>query len=262
MIKIAFLFLVTSHITHESVWQDFFKGHDERCSIYVHSKESLDATSAFKLNELAVKVETTWERTMRAQIALLKEALRDPLNEKFVFVSGDSVPIQTFNFVYQQLMQHPLSIFNYHWNHHQDRDSSFYHPMRILEGIPDDKQFKNSQWVVLNRKHAEMMVKDQEILPLVAQSVCDNEHYPSTFLAMHTLLSEVVNQPTMLTLWHRGYSHPFTFTDMDDRYQTEQLTEAMNQGILFARKIDEKCDIAKLQNLINKYARKVEYAVP
>jgi hypothetical protein len=218
--------------------------------------------SAFKLHEMAVKVDTTWERTMRAQIAMLKEALRDSLNEKFVFVSGDSVPIQKFDFVYQQLMQHPLSIFNYSWNNHQDPDSTFYYLKRVLEGIPSDKQFKNSQWVVLNRKHAEMMVKDNEIISLVVQSDCDNEHYPSTFLAMHHLLREVVNQPTMLTLWHRGYAHPFIFTNMEDRYQTEQLSEAMNQGILFARKVDKKCDIGKLQTLINKYARKVDHVIP
>jgi len=243
MIKIAFLFLVTSHITHESIWQNFFKGNDERSSIYVHVKESLDATSAFKQHEMATKVETTWERTMCAQIALLKEALKDPTNEKFVFVSGDSLPIQKFNFVYQQLMQHSLSIFNYSWNNHQDPDSTFYYPKRKLDGIPYEKQFKNSQWVVLSRKHAEMMVEDNEIISQVIQSTCDNEHYPSTFLAVQNLLSEVVNQPTMLTLWHRGYAHPFTFNDMDDRYQTEQLSEAMNQGILFARKFDKQCNV-------------------
>jgi hypothetical protein len=258
MIKIAFLFLVTSHITHESVWQNFFKGNDERCSIYIHSKDSLDPASAFKQHEMATKVATTWERTMRAQVAILKEALKDPSNEKFVFVSGDSVPIQKFDFVYQQLMQHSLSVFNYSWNNHQDPDSTFYYPKRKLEGISYDKQFKNSQWVVLSRKHAQMMVDDDEVISRVVQSTCDNEHYPSTFLAMQNLLSEVVNQPTMLTLWHRGYAHPFTFSDMDDRYQTEQLTEAMNQGVLFARKFDKQCDVEKLQNLIDKYARKVD----
>ena len=79
---------------------------------------------------------------------------------------------------------------------------------------------------------------------------------PTTFLAMHNLLHEVVNQATTLTVWHRGYSHPFTFTNMRDRYQSELLIEAMNQGILFARKFDQKCDIQQLQGMINKYARK------
>jgi hypothetical protein len=258
MIKIAFLFLITSHITHEPVWRNFFEGNHERYSIYIHSKETLDKTSAFKQYEMAIKVATTWERTMAAQIAMLKEALQDPLNEKFVFVSGDSVPIQKFDFVYQQLMQHSLSIFNYSWSSHQDPDSTFYYPKRILNGIPYEKQFKNSQWIVLNRKHAEMMVKDSEILSLIVQTPCDNEHYPSTFLSMQNLLSEVVNQPTMLTLWHRGYAHPFTFTDMNDRYQIEQLAEAMNQGVLFARKFDKKCDVGQLQTLIDKYAREAE----
>jgi hypothetical protein len=258
MIKIAFLFLTIANIIHEPIWHDFFKGHDSHYSIYIHAKEEFDNTSVFKQYEMPTKVPTTWENTMEAQIEMLREALKDPLNEKFIFLSGDSLPIQHFDYVYQQIMQHPLSIFNYSWNNHQDADSSFYYAGRILKGIPSDKQHKNSQWIILNRKHAIMMVEDKEFITTITQYPCDNEHYPSTFLAMHGLLHEVANQPTMLTIWNRGYDHPFTFKSVEDRYQAELLTEAMNQSILFARKFDKKIKQDQLVTLIEKYARPAE----
>lgn len=258
MVKIAFLFLTLANILHEPIWENFFKGHDNAYSIYIHAKDEFDATSPFKQYEMKTKIPTTWENTMEAQIEMLREALKDPLNEKFIFLSEDSLPIQNFDYVYQQIMQHPLSIFNYQWNNHQDKDSSFYWEGRILNGIPFDKQHKNSQWIVLNRKHAVMMVEDKEIIATVAQCSCDNEHYPSTFLAMHDLLHEVVNKATMLTVWNRGYAHPFTFTSVKDRYQAELLTEAMNQGILFARKFDQTMKEEELATHITKYARSAE----
>ena len=186
---------------------------------------------------------------------MLKEALKDPLNNKFIFVSGDAVPIQHFDYVYKQVLQHPLSIIHYSWNHHQDQNSSFYSACRILHGIPADKQFKNSQWVILNRKHAELMVQDQSIVATVVKFPCNDEHYPSTFLAMHNLLHEVVNQAATLTVWQRGQNHPLTFKNMQDPYESELLVEAMNQGVLFARKFDQKCDMGQLQSMVNTYAR-------
>ncbi len=235
--KIAFLFLVISSISYESVWEKFFSGNLDRATIYIHSKEPFDPKSVFKHYEMPEKAPTSWEHTMRAQIAMLKAALEDPENTKFVFVSNDSLPIQQFDYIYQQLTKHQFSIFPYWRNHHQYQDSSFYYAPRIVADIPADKQYINPQWVVLNRKHAELMVRDQSIIEKVEVLTADNEHYPSTFLAMHDLLhTEVINQSVMFVEWHRGYKHPYTFTNLEDRYQAELLTEAIIKGVLFARK--------------------------
>jgi hypothetical protein len=262
VIKIAFLFLTISNIVHERVWENFFQGHESAYSLYIHAKETVDVTSVFKKHEMTTKVPTSWGYLMPAQIELLKEALKDPLNKKFIFCSDDSAPIQNFDYVYQQVLQHPLSIADYLWNHHQDRDNPRYVPRRILKGIPSDKQFKNSQWVILNRKHAEMMVKDTKVIDIVTQYFCADEHYPITFLAMHNCLHEVVNQATTLYVWRpfpeRPGPHPLVFNNVKDFYQKALLVRAMNQGVLFARKFDKNCDMETVQAWVKKYGYKAE----
>lgn len=258
MLKIAFLFLTIGNISHEPVWQRFFQGHEQQHSILVHAKETIEQDSIFKRYEMTTKIPTTWANTMKAQIAMLEQALQDPKNEKFIFLSGDCLPLQKFEYVYQQIMQHPLSIIPYWWNNHQDPDSSYYFAKRTLHGIPADKQFKNSQWVVLNRKHAQMMVDDTSIIDIVSKYPCDNEHYPSTFLAMHNCLKEAVNQQTTFTLWHRGYKHPFTFGNLEDRWQFDTLLEVINQGMLFARKFENNFNEEQFQKMVDKYALKPE----
>ena len=78
--KIAFLFLTVSDIFHESVWVKFFKTHEDYYSLYVHPKTDLAAGSFFARAQIQQREETRWENTMKAQIALLREALKDPAN--------------------------------------------------------------------------------------------------------------------------------------------------------------------------------------
>ena len=109
---------------------------------------------------------------MKAEIALLKEALKDPANTKFVFLSESTIPIMPFDGVYKHLLSHPSSEFPYYKN--MDTTRSFGKIKHI---------YKNPQWIVLNRKHAQLMVEDNDLINYLAQIPYDNEHYPATFLA-------------------------------------------------------------------------------
>jgi len=83
MPKISFLFLIISSIFHEYYWTDFLKGHGNQYSIYIHSKEPIDNTSHFKKHAISQKIETTHYNTMRAQVELLRESLKDPDNRTY-----------------------------------------------------------------------------------------------------------------------------------------------------------------------------------
>lgn len=268
MFKIAFLFLTISGMYHEGHWQDFFKNNDGRYSIYIHSKESLKETnSLFKNYEIPAKVETTWENTMRAQIALLKEALKDLQNEKFVFLSESTIPLQDFDTVYDAVMATDKSIFPYCENVHQDktRSGTFwnyhnYQPHQILYPIPAKLQFKNPQWVILNRKHAQLMVDDTLFIDIVTRYICDNEHYPSTFLAIKGLLhSEVMNLQTTYDDWiaTSSPSSPYTFTNLKDADQFKIIVRALQMKLysqqmqyLFGRKFAKECDLSPLDSYL------------
>lgn len=267
MVKIALLFLTISSIYHEKHWQDFLKGNEDRYSVYVHSKEPLAETSAFKQYEIPEKVESTWANTMKAQIALLKQALKDPLNEKFIFLSESTIPLQSFDTVYDFVTSTDKSIFPFCANVHQDKSRSGtfwdyhnYQPSRILYPIPTHLQYKNHQWVILNRKHAQMMVDDTLFIDIVSRYVCDGEHYPSTFLAIKKLLDiEVLNQQTTYDDWiaTTSASHPYTFTNLAEPEQLKLISKALQKKLysqqfmyLFGRKFAQECDLSPLDSYL------------
>jgi hypothetical protein len=257
--KIAFMFLVGAQIYYESLWQHFFDQADKtQYSITLHAKFDFDHNSLFKSYEMPIKVESSWHYTMRAQLALLAEALKDPDNQKFIFISGDAIPLQSFAYIYQEVMKHDYSIFPYWWNHHQDPTSQFYLKARTLIGIPAHQQYINPQWVILNREHAQAMVDDTTILPLVLQTVLDNEHYPSTFLATQGRLSEVIKQEIMFVFWQSGKDSPYVFSDMHDPFQRGQIVEAIIRGKFFARKFTAACNPESIQALIDQYGCKTD----
>lgn len=242
--KIAFLFLIISNINHENIWLNFFNHHQEHFSLYIHSKETMPASSAFKKFEMATKVPTTWQNTMNAQIELLREALKDKDNQKFIFLSESTIPLQPFDFVYETLMSNSKSQFAYEHN---------YHPDRVWESIPTDKSLKNSQWVVLNRKHAELMVKDTTLINIMTKSHYDNEHYPSNFLAMNNLLHEIEQTDRTLAVWPKqGIVHPVNFKKLKQNKYTPLLIDAIKEEkYLFARKFDKTCNLNDLKRYLS-----------
>lgn len=267
MLKIAFLFLTIADVYHEHYWQDFFKYHEPQYSVYIHSKEPLSENSFFKSHEIESKISTTWENTMKAQIELLREALKDPCNDKFIFVSESTIPLQDFDTIYESLIARDKSIFSFCPNPHQDpqRVGTFwgyhnYQPKRILYPIPARLQYRNSQWVILSRKHAQLMVDDTKYIEMITRHICDQEHYPSTFLAIKGLLDEVANCQTTYDDWiiTSSPAHPFTFTDLTEEKQIKPLIKAIQGGLysnpnmyFFARKFEKDCDLSPLDTYLS-----------
>lgn len=240
--KLAFLFLTIANVYHEQTWINFFADHQLEYSLYVHSKQRLSKNSFFKPHEIPVKVDTSWENTMNAQRELLKEALKDPANEKFIFLSESTIPLQSFDAVYTKLMAHASSQFNFYRNPHAYR--SFGH-------LKAHDLYKNSQWVVLNRKHAELMVHDDSLITIMTAEPHDQEHYPSTFLAQHGLLHEVVKKDITLCIWNGVDAHPHSFTDLaTDMHLSKLIKIIENQRFLFARKFDKTCDLSALKGYL------------
>jgi hypothetical protein len=247
MLKIAFLFLTISGIYHEEYWQDFFRGNEQKYSIHVHSKYDLNTHSWFKQFELPYKMENSWARTMKCQIGMLKEALKDPDNQMFIFCSQNTLPLQSFDFIYDELISIGKSMFKHEKNPHMDpEDKGAYQQYRVLKPIPEEKQHKNSQWIILNRKHAQMMVNDEQIIRIISCYPCDQEHYPSTFLALHGMLNEVHKREGTLVAWHMNNHPPYIFKDLDIKQEYQTLTDAITYGTYFVRKVDEKCKLKPL----------------
>ena len=252
MLKIAFLFLIVSSIYHEQHWQDFFTGNEHRFSLYIHTKNPLPPSSFSSRYEIPKRVSTSWAHTMQAQLELLKEALKDPDNAKFVFVSESTIPLKSFDAIHQQLMATNKSMFYYEKSQHHDKNYSNYEPRRDLKPFTPEYQYKNAQWVILNRTHAQLMAQDNHYRRLLVNRFSDQEHYPSTFLAIKGLLHEVMRKDMTYVDWTRRsrvpktHPYPYYFYDMTNPEDYNMIVQAIEKGFLFARKFTKDCDLSPL----------------
>ena len=101
--KIAFLFILLDNPNFPSVWDAYFKGHEEQISTYIHPKYPKQNT--WKRECVIPELhETGWGYIVSAYVALLSKALEDPKNEKFIFVSESCLPVKSFDDMFSRIM--------------------------------------------------------------------------------------------------------------------------------------------------------------
>ncbi|KAI7724883.1 hypothetical protein M8C21_025809 [Ambrosia artemisiifolia] len=171
--KIAFLFLARNRLPLDLVWDQFFQGENEnRFSIYVHSRPGflfnrLTTRSRYFLDrQVNNSIQIYWgEASMiQAEIILLQHALMDPFNERFAFLSDSCIPLYNFSYTYDYIMSASTSFVD----SFADTKEGRYNP-KMDPVIPVHDWRKGSQWVILTRKHAEIIVKDSVVFPMFQQ---------------------------------------------------------------------------------------------
>ncbi|XP_048493808.1 glycosyltransferase BC10 isoform X2 [Beta vulgaris subsp. vulgaris] len=147
--KIAFLFIARNRLPLDFVWDVFFQAdNNNRFTVFVHSRPGFlfskaTTKSPYFLNrQVNGSVQIDWgEASMiQAERILLQKALVDHTNERFVFLSDSFADTK------------------------EGRYNPKMHPV-----VPVNNWRKGSQWVVLNRKHAETVVKDETVFPVFQQ---------------------------------------------------------------------------------------------
>ncbi|XP_016440676.1 glycosyltransferase BC10 isoform X2 [Nicotiana tabacum] len=98
---------------------------------------------------------------IQAERILIQHALMDPLNERFVFLSDSCIPLYNFSYTYDYIMSTPNSFVD----SFADTKEGRYNP-KMDPLIPVQSWRKGSQWAVLNRKHADIAVKDERLFPM------------------------------------------------------------------------------------------------
>ena len=176
--KIAFLFLTRNNIKQPQLWYDFLSDGNGKCNLYVHTKER-DKLSQQLLIDHQIKdhIHTEWGHSnlLTATNALIKEALKDKTNKKFVLVSESCIPLHIFDIFYNVLLEQPKTLnksFLYtkltpiveDASTQLMKDSAYLQlcrngdPSKELN-ITWDNMMRNSQWMILNRFHAEIIGK-------------------------------------------------------------------------------------------------------
>lgn len=244
MKKLAFCFLIYDDINHEELWHMFFKNVDpNKYSIYIHYKidKELKFFNKYKLTNC---IETKYAHIslVKAQNILLQEALTDNSNTNFIFVSGSCIPLTSFNHVYDFLNS------EYSYFGMFPREQCFPR-CNILYGFVKREYIqKASQWTILNRKHASLMIESTEYLAWYENIYAADEHCYIINIYINNLQNEIIHLETTFTNWAAKGCSPKNYETINK----EDLHNLLKSKALFGRKFDKKCqDSLQTEQYIN-----------
>ncbi|XP_022859639.1 uncharacterized protein LOC111380342 [Olea europaea var. sylvestris] len=269
--KIAFLFLTNSDIHFAPIWQLFFNNHLGLYNIYIHADPSSKITppgGVFEGRFIAAK------RTQRATPTLISAERRllatalldDSLNSYFALVSPSCIPLHSFQFMYNSLFIKPIT-------ESTSSSSQISTPLyrSFIEILHDDPYLKDryisrgkdvmlpevpfnrfrvgSQFFVLTRQHALVVIKDRRLwrkfrLPCHNLDSCyPEEHYFPTLLSM-----EDPHGCTHYTLTRVNWTgstdgHPYTYgpAEISSKLIRELRVSNSSYSFMFARKFSPDC---------------------
>lgn len=255
--KIALCFLIYDKINHEQIWYDYLKNIDpNKYNIYIHYKTNkpLRYFNDYKLQNC---IETCWGclSIVLAQNLILKEALKDPLNQHFIWLSGSCIPIKTFNYVYNYLDV------NYSYYNMFPNSQIFPRANYALNYIEKNKIKKANMASIINKKHAELFVNNDDNIKKWFKYVdVPDEHAYISLLYHYNLQNELILTDDIaagaiiFAQWrhmknYKIFNKSIKINDYTYKYICpEELEYLINSDSLFARKFTPECK--GLENLI------------
>lgn len=241
--KIALLFLTIDDLNHSKLWYDYLKNHLDKFNIYFHSKYP-PKHFFFCHFRIAKICPTSWGKTCLAERELLREAVNNPENFKFVLLSESCVPLVDPKTLYNRLTSDEYSYLS--WG------NPWWEPThgRELTALPKEHRKVNQQWFSLNRYHAEVCAYDETVTEIIESFPISNEDYPASLLSFYNSLDKISNVFVTFVDWTRSDgARPYSF-DYFNAYDAQLLQKAQADGYLFARKFTPRFSDAFLYKLI------------
>ncbi|EEF48671.1 conserved hypothetical protein [Ricinus communis] len=277
-LKIAFLFLTNSDLYFAPLWDKFFKSHEHLYNIYVHADPSVNITrpaGVFKTHLMS-----NAKRTYRASPTLVSATRRllataildDPANIFFAVVSQYCIPLHSFNYVYNSL------VFSNSFDltsSDSDPESTQYgvrvqyksfieviskEPRlwkryiargrySLMPEVPFEKFRVGSQFFVLTRRHALMVIKDVNLWkkfkkPCYRADECyPEEHYFPTLLSMADPKGCTHYTLTRVNWTGTTNGHPYTYrpSEISPALIRDLRKSNYSSSYLFARKFSPDC---------------------
>lgn len=267
--KISFCFLIYDKINNEELWYNYFKKIDpDKYNIYIHYKKDtpLKYLDKFKLSST---VDTCWGclSIVLAQNHILKEAIKDPNNQHFIWLSQACIPLKPFNYIYNT-----LDTTKSYFNLFPDSDR-FPRANNLLKYISKDKIKKAAMPSVINRKHAELFIYNEWELNNWFKNIKNvDELAYITLLHYYNLEEELVLTDFMaadsvvFAPWVKMKNYkPFKksgtyFWKIPTMYYKicqEELAYLIDSKSLFARKFIDNC--SGLESLLDKLSQHKYY---
>jgi hypothetical protein len=202
--------------------------------------------SYFKDFRIPTIVPTTWSQHVFAWYMLIKEAFQNPSNYKFVFLSESCIPLQNLDTIYESLIADDKTYMNF-------RKPWWDKPSRDVLDLPEKYRWGNWEWVILNKRHAKILLQDRKIIRIISKYDSDQESWPSSALDFYGVLKEVENKNTTYANWEipaeKDYL-PRQFLDASD-LNISLIRNAKQNKFFFIRKIAKTFPEFVLLDLIN-----------
>ncbi|KAF9613444.1 hypothetical protein IFM89_008291 [Coptis chinensis] len=251
--RIAFMFLTTSPLPFAPLWELFFHSnynwrtakdnhtpnHDHLFNIYIHA----DPNSSFYnfsgvFSHQVVHSKPTRRLTsslVSAARRLLAHALlHDSSNAMFALLSPSCIPLHSFNFTYTTLLSSNKSFIEILKDEPGAYDRWAARGTEVMLPEVPFRDFRvGSQFFVLTRRHAKLVVEDQRLwkkfkLPCVQNDVCyPEEHYFPTLISMQDPFGCVPATLTHVDWRGQSGGHPRTYEAFEVGHQ---LIYVLRQG--------------------------------
>lgn len=274
--KIALCFLIYDKINHEQIWYDYLKNIDpNKYNIYIHYKTN-KPLKYFEKYKLKNCIETEYARLsiVLAQNLVLKEALKDPLNQHFIWLSGACIPVKSFNYVYNY-----LDVNNSYFNLMKERKI----PYDSINFTNENNITKASMSSILNRKHSEIYVDNNDNIKIwfneidkINKNLWEDPNRSISFaideIVYLTLINHYNLQNEIKTTYNLGINsiiiNQWTENSNSKKYNKskyhetepfeylyicpEELESLIHSDSLFARKFTPECKgLENLNELLN-----------
>ena len=262
--KIAFCFLIYDKMNNEEMWYNYFKNIDRnKYNIYIHYKED-KPIKYFEKYKLKHTIDTCWGclSVVQAQNLILKEALKDSDNQHFIWLSQSCIPIKSFDYIINN-----LDVNKSYFNIAPDKQV-FPRADPILKYIKKQYIKKASMPCVLNKKHANLIIKNEEKIDNWFKDVSNVDEI--VYITLLHYLKEINNliltpnlsaDAVIFTGWpdmdnYKNFEKSELTNNQPNCYSNicdEELDYLIKSKSLFARKFEDNCK--GLENLLKKISQ-------
>lgn len=246
--RVAFLFLTRGPHHQPRVWEQYWRGRESQVAVYAHTAErhQLTAGSWLAAAQIPEHIATAWAdlSLVRAQLLLLRTALRDPANRFFLFCSESCAPIRPLADFLRLLSLDGRSRFRL-----QTADeAAAINPFKSGRIDPNHhlpwREWRfHSQWMLLNREAASLIAANSHLLPLFEGMMAPDECVFGTLLHLtgYPVGEKVAaDDPTWLR-WPDNFApHPQDHSALPPALAGDLIAS----GCFFARKFTADCPLA------------------
>ena len=245
--QIGFLFLTRGELNNIDLWEKYFlNANPNHYKLLIHPKDPNSLISSLwrSPNSTILRpIPTSWGNIslVKATLYLLQVSLKFPNIKKFILLSESCIPTCSFQSFYQSTIQSPNSFL--HWVYGVNIDRLKIVNKSLSVNIPNNLWAKQSQWMLLDRKHVDLlfnngMPHNRSIQFLNSMTYCpapDEHFFINYFLYICRCdIKSLTNLPVTFVDWTTGTQHPMLFNTINK----ELIELCRNKNLFFARKFN------------------------